>query len=105
TGQADDDTAYLSYTSFTTPQVIYKVSIQSGKLDEWARIKLRVDTAQLAAEQVFFPSKDGTKIPMFLLYKKGTPRDGKNPTILNGYGGGRGELPPAVLPAPRGARG
>ncbi|HET9622554.1 MAG TPA: prolyl oligopeptidase family serine peptidase, partial [Kofleriaceae bacterium] len=86
-GRPDDDTAYIAYTSFTEPQVIYKASIASGNIEEWARITLPVDTTQLTGEQVFFPSKDGTKISMFLLYKKGTPRDGTNPTILYGYGG------------------
>jgi len=86
-GNPDEDTGYFSYTSFTEPQVIYKTSIKTGKVDEWARIKLPLDTGALAAEQVFYPSKDGTKISMFLLYKKGTQKTGKNPTILYGYGG------------------
>ena len=86
-GQGDDDVAYVAYTSFTEPQVIYKTSIKAGTQVEWARITLPVDTSQLTTEQVFFPSKDGTKISMFVLSKKGTPRDGTAPTILNGYGG------------------
>ena len=83
----NEDTGYIAYSSFTEPQVIYRTSIKTGKTAEWARIALPVDTAQLATEQVFFPSKDGTKIPMFILHKKGVPRDGSNPTILTGYGG------------------
>jgi len=86
-GDPDDDTGYLAYTSFTEPQVIYEISIGTGKTVEWARITLPVDTAQLAAEQVFFPSKDGTRISMFILHGKGVVRDGRNPTVLNGYGG------------------
>ncbi len=86
-GNPDEDTGYFAYTSFTEPQVIYKTSIKTGKVTEWARVKLPLDTSQLAAEQVFFPSKDGTRISMFLLYKKGTQKTGKNPTILYGYGG------------------
>jgi prolyl oligopeptidase len=86
-GLPDEDTGYFSYTSFTEPSVIYKTSIKSGKVDEWARIKLPVDTSQLETQQVFYPSKDGTKISMFIISKKGTPRDGKAPTILYGYGG------------------
>jgi prolyl oligopeptidase len=86
-GIPDEDTGYFAYTSFTEPQVIYKTSIASGKVEEWARITLPVDTSELVTEQVFFPSKDGTQISMFVLSKKGTVRNGANPTILYGYGG------------------
>jgi prolyl oligopeptidase len=86
-GNPDEDIGYIDHTSFTEPQVIYKTSIKTGTTTEWARIKLPLDTSQLVAEQVFYPSKDGTKISMFILSKKGTPRDGSNPTILYGYGG------------------
>jgi prolyl oligopeptidase len=94
-GNPDEDTGYVGYTSFTEPQVIYKTSIKTGKTTEWTRIKLPIDTAQLTAEQVFFASKDGTRISMFILSKKGAPRDGSNPTILTGYGGFNVSLTPA----------
>ena len=94
TGNPDEDTGYFAYTSFTEPQVIYKTSVKSGKVDEWARVKLPIDTSQLVAEQVFYPSKDGTKISMFILSKKGTVKNGKNPTILYGYGGFNVNLTP-----------
>ena len=86
-GLPDEDTGYFGYTSFTEPSVIYKTSIKSGKAEEWARVKLPVDTSQFETQQVFYPSKDGTKISMFIIAKKGTPRDGTAPTILYGYGG------------------
>ncbi len=86
-GLPDEDTGYISFTSFTEPNIIYKTSIKTGKVDEWARIKLPVDTTQFETQQVFYPSKDGTKISMFIMAKKGTPRDGTAPTILYGYGG------------------
>ncbi|HEX7839501.1 MAG TPA: prolyl oligopeptidase family serine peptidase [Kofleriaceae bacterium] len=94
-GNPDEDTGYIGYSSFTEPQVIYKTSIATGKTSEWARVQLPVDTAQLTAEQVFFPSKDGTRISMFILSKKGAPRDGSNPTLLTGYGGFNVNLTPA----------
>jgi prolyl oligopeptidase len=93
-GNPDEDTGYVDYTSFTEPHIIYKTSIKTGTTAEWARITLPIDTAQLAAEQVFFPSKDGTKISMFILSKKGAPRDGSRPTILYGYGGFNVSLTP-----------
>ena len=86
-GLPDEDTGYISFTSFTEPNIIYKTSIKTGKVEEWARIKLPVDTSQFETQQVFYPSKDGTKISMFIMAKKGTPRDGTAPTILYGYGG------------------
>ena len=94
-GNPDEDTGYFSYTSFTQPQVIYKTSIKSGKVSEWARIKLPVDTTGMEAEQVFFPSKDGTKISMFIIKPRGAKKDGKNPTILYGYGGFNVSLTPS----------
>ena len=86
-GLPDEDTGYISFSSFTEPNIIYKTSIKTGTVDEWARIKLPVDTTQFETQQVFYPSKDGTKISMFIIAKKGTPRDGTAPTILYGYGG------------------
>jgi prolyl oligopeptidase len=96
-GNADEDTGYVDYTSFTEPQIIYKTSIKTGKTTEWARITLPVDTSQLVAEQVFFPSRDGTKISMFILHKKGAKQDGSNPTILTGYGGFNVSLTPSFM--------
>jgi prolyl oligopeptidase len=86
-GEPDEDTGYFAFTSFTEPQVIYKTSIRTGKTEEWARIKLPIDTSNMVTEQVFYPSKDGTKISMFLIHDKNAKRDGSNPTILYGYGG------------------
>jgi prolyl oligopeptidase len=86
-GNPDEDTGYFSFTSFTEPQIVFQTSIRTGKVKEWARIKLPIDSSQLVTEQVFYPSKDGTKISMFLIHKRDAKKDGKNPTILSGYGG------------------
>ena len=94
TGNPDEDTAYVSYTSFTVPQVIYKTSIKKGKVDEWARVTLPLDTSRMVTEQVFFPSKDGTKISMFIIHRADAPRDGSAPTVLYGYGGFNVSLTP-----------
>jgi len=95
TGNPDEDTGYVSYTSFTEPQVIYKTSINTGKVAEWTRIKLPIDSAAMETQQVFFSSKDGTKISMFLVHKKGLQNTGNNPTILYGYGGFNVNMTPA----------
>jgi prolyl oligopeptidase len=94
-GNPDEDTGYVTYTSFIEPQVIYKTSIRTGVLTEWARIQLPIDTGQLTAEQVFYPSRDGTRISMFILSKKGAARTGAHPTLLTGYGGFNVSLTPA----------
>jgi len=95
TGNADEDTGYFSYTSFTEPQVIFKTSIKTGKTTEWTRVKLPIETSKLTVEQVFYPSKDGTKISMFILRNKDAKPNGKQPTILYGYGGFNVALTPA----------
>jgi len=85
-GLPNEDIAYFSYSSFTEPQVIYKTSIKSGKVDEWARISLPIDTSQFTTEQVRYKSKDSTEITMFLIHRKDAVK-GKVPTLLTGYGG------------------
>jgi len=98
-GNPDEDTGYISYTSFTEPQIIYQTSIQTGVTTEWARIALPVDTAQLVTEQVFYRSKDGTRIPMFIVHQKGAAPAAANPTILTGYGGFNVSMTPAFSSA------
>jgi prolyl oligopeptidase len=88
-GNPDEDTGYISYTSFTEPQIIFKASIQTGKVDEWARVKLPLDTTSMTTEQVFYTSKDGTKISMFLIHRKDVAKSGRVPVALTGYGGFR----------------
>jgi prolyl oligopeptidase len=93
-GNPDEDTGYFGFTSFTEPQIIYQTSIGTGKVKEWARIKLPIDTSHLVTEQVFYPSKDGTKISMFIIRDQRAKKDGQNPTILSGYGGFNVSLTP-----------
>ncbi|HMG57862.1 MAG TPA: S9 family peptidase, partial [Kofleriaceae bacterium] len=88
-GRAGEDTAYFAYSSFTEPNVIYRTSIRTGKVTEWARITLPIDTGKFAAEQVRYPSKDGTQVTMFLIHAKGAEKIGAVPTLLTGYGGFR----------------
>ncbi len=93
-GNPDEDTGYFGFSSFTEPSVIYETSIKTGKVTEWSRVKLPIDTSALATEQVRYKSKDGTEISMFLIYKRGAKRDGKNPVVLYGYGGFNVSLTP-----------
>jgi prolyl oligopeptidase len=86
-GREDDDEAYYAFSSLTSPPQIYQTSVSSGDTKLWATIDYPVDMSELEAEQVWFPSKDGTKVSMFVLHPKGIELDGSHPTLLRGYGG------------------
>ena len=86
--------AFVSFSSFTIPPTIYRYEVASGKQSEWGRWDVSVDSTQFEAKQVWFNSKDGTRIPMFLVHKHGIKLDGTNPVLLTGYGGfNASELP------------
>ncbi len=76
-GEHGDKDTYYSFTSFTTPTSIYKLDIASGKSTLYAQPKVDFDGSAYEIKQVFYSSKDGTKIPMFIVYKKGTELNGK----------------------------
>jgi prolyl oligopeptidase len=93
-GRHDQRDVYLPFTSFLTPTKILHDDLVTGKTSVWQELTAPVDTAQFEVEQARFPSKDGTLVPMFLVHKKGLVRDGKNPTLLYGYGGFNVSLTP-----------
>jgi prolyl oligopeptidase len=86
-GRWDSSEAFYAFTSFAQPVTIYRYDVASGKQDVWARVHAPVDPAQFEVKQVWYASKDKTRIPMFLVYKKGLKLDGGRPTLLTGYGG------------------
>ena len=86
-GRKGEDWCYYSYTSFTTPGTIYSYDIESGESAVYKQPQMAFDPSQLESVQVFYPSKDGTLIPMSITYKKGMKQDGSNPVFLYGYGG------------------
>lgn len=86
-GHRNDDFVFYTYTSFNYPPVIFKYDIPTGKSTNFRELSLPFDPQDYTIDQVFYPSKDGTKIPMFIVYKKGMKLEGKNPTLLYGYGG------------------
>lgn len=86
-GNSDDSFVFYNFSSFSTPPTIFKYDIKSQKSVEFRKLKLSFDPSQFTTEQLFFKSKDGTRIPMFITYKKGVKKDGNNPTLLYGYGG------------------
>lgn len=86
-GKRKDSETFYSYSSFNAPPTIYRYDMKSGKSSLFRESKVKFDPTQFEVKEVFYPSKDGTKIPMFLTYKKGIKLDGSNPTVLYGYGG------------------
>jgi prolyl oligopeptidase len=86
-GTFEEDAAYFEYQSFAERSIVFEVSVAKGTVEQWAKVALPVDAAQIQTEQVRYRSKDGTEITMFLVHKKGATRNGANPTILFGYGG------------------
>jgi prolyl oligopeptidase len=84
--QEDAETFYL-FAGFTTPGTIYHYDVQTGESTLFRQPQLRFDPGDYVTEQVFYQSKDGTRVPMYVSYKKGLPPDGNRPTYLYGYGG------------------
>lgn len=86
-GKRTDWETFYSYSSYNAPPTIYRYDMKSGKSTVFREAKVKFDPSLYEVKQVFYPSKDGTKVPMFVTYKKGIKLDGMNPTILYGYGG------------------
>ncbi|MEG0032837.1 MAG: prolyl oligopeptidase family serine peptidase, partial [Mucinivorans sp.] len=98
-GEKEDTTVFYGFSSFNVPLASYKYSIADGHSELYRATKVNFDVSQFTVEQVFYPSKDGTKVPMFLVYKKGLTRDGSAPTLLYAYGGFNISLTPSFSPA------
>lgn len=86
-GKTNDKEVYYSFASFTYPPTIFKYDLASGKSTVYEKPKVDFNPDDYETRQVFYKSKDSTKIPMFITYKKGTEMNGKNPTLLYAYGG------------------
>lgn len=94
-----DKELYYTFTSYVYPATIFKYTIATGKSEVYKKSGVDFDPSNYESKQVFYPSKDGTKVPMILTYKKGIVLDGKNPTVLYGYGGFNVSLTPAFSTA------
>ena len=86
-GEPEYDELYFSFVNFTTPTEIFKTSVTNADQTLWAQIKIPVDPSPYVVEQKFFPSKDGTRIPMFIVHRKDILLDNSTPFLLTGYGG------------------
>lgn len=86
-GRRDETETFYSFTSYTEPGAIYRLDVPKMESAVWKRPKVDFDGAAYETKQVFFKSKDGTRVPMFITHKRGLKLDGKAPTLLYGYGG------------------
>jgi prolyl oligopeptidase len=86
-GDEDEDEAYFSFESFTWPREIWRTSVKNGGADLHFRLDVPIDPKPFTVEQVFYPSKDGTRVPIFIVRRKDQKLDGSAPAILTGYGG------------------
>jgi prolyl oligopeptidase len=98
-GKRSDAETFYSFTSYTTPGTIYRLDINSNQSTVFKHPKVAFNPDDYETRQVFYPSKDGTRIPMFITSKKGLRLDGNNPTQLYGYGGFAISLTPGFSPA------
>jgi len=94
-GKRNEKELYYSFTNYMTPSTLYKIDVQEGDSVVYRKSSARFNAGDYESKQVFFNSLDGTKIPMIITHKKGVILDGKNPTILYGYGGFDISLTPA----------
>lgn len=79
--------AFLDFQSYPYPPTIFRYDLANQKLSVWARPAVPIESSDFTVTQIWYSSKDGTEVPMFLFYKKGLKLDGDNPTLLTGYGG------------------
>lgn len=94
-GKKEEKEFYFSFTNYNTPGSSYKFNVETGEYEQYWKPQIDFNPEDYESEQVFYTSKDGTKVPMIITYKKGLERNGKNPTILYGYGGFNISLTPA----------
>ena len=85
-GNWNSDSGFFGFVSYAVPPTVFEVSL-NGQTTEWARVESGIDPERYQVEQLWFNSKDGTRVPMFVVSKKGLVRNGRNPTLLSGYGG------------------
>jgi prolyl oligopeptidase len=87
TGEPDGQEAFFGFSSYTVPPRVQRVDVKDGTVSLWRQVATDVEIEGFEVKQVFYPSKDGTRVSMFLVSRRGTTLDGNNPTILYGYGG------------------
>lgn len=97
-GKDDATETFYTFSTFTAPPAVYRYDLATGESTLFARPEVKFNPDDFVTEQVFFASKDGTQVPMFLSYHKGLKKNGKNPVYLYGYGGFNAPLTPGFSP-------
>jgi prolyl oligopeptidase len=98
-GNRDEREVFFTFTSFNYPPTIFRYHIDNHSVVEFKKPGIKFNPKDYVTEQIFYPSKDGTKVPMFIVYKKGLQKNGKNPTLLYAYGGFNANKTPAFSAA------
>jgi prolyl oligopeptidase len=86
-GKRDETETFYAFTGFTTPATVYRYDLKTGTSELFRQPKVDFNPAEYETKQVFYTSKDGTRVPMFITHRKGLKQNGRNPTLLYGYGG------------------
>ena len=98
-GEGNDPETFFSYTDYVTPPQILRIDVQRNAVTPWRTPRVPASTDVYVTEQVFYTSRDGTRVPMFITRRKDAPRDGNQPTLLYGYGGFNVSLTPVFRPS------
>lgn len=98
-GSRQDGETFYHFTGFTSPGTLFHYDLESDKSKVFRKPDLKFDPEDYVSKQIFYSSKDGTRIPMFITHKKGVELNGENPTYLYGYGGFNNPVPPSYSPA------
>lgn len=93
-GAWDQSEAFFSFASYHIPPTIYRYDVQTGQEEVWTQLHVPLDSAQFEVSQHWFDSRDGQRVPMFVVHKRGLKLDGSNPALLTGYGGFNASLTP-----------
>jgi prolyl oligopeptidase len=96
-GRWDKKDVLFGFTSYTVPPSVYQCDLSDGHTALWDKVNAPIDPERYEVHQLWYSSKDGTKVPMFVFHKKGLKLDGKNPTLLTGYGGFNISLTPSFV--------
>ncbi|MCU0686837.1 MAG: prolyl oligopeptidase family serine peptidase [Polyangiaceae bacterium] len=96
-GNPDEDEAYFTFQSYTTPPTVFSLSVKTAAPREYSRVEVPIDPQPYTVEQVFFPSKDGTKVSMFVVRRKDLVKNGESRVLLSGYGGFQVSLTPSFV--------
>jgi prolyl oligopeptidase len=97
-GHGDDPETFFSFQSYTVPPTLYRYDVSTGESAVFRTTRIDLDVDDYETTQVFYESRDGTRVPMFLTFKKGLQRNGQNPTLLYGYGGFNSSITPYFRP-------